>query len=314
MNLIFLGSAKFAVPSLKSLLKSGYKISCVVTQPDRRKGRHLKIKETLVKLVAQEAGLKIYQPEDINTLEAIRFLRSQNPDLFVVVSYGQILSGEILSIPKIFAINAHASILPKYRGAAPINWVLINGETTTGISIIKMIKKVDAGPIIKQKIIKISETDTFISLEEKLAELAAELLVESIKCIENNNYELIPQDEARVSFAPKLKKEDGLIPWDKSAREISNLIRGVWGWPGAFTYWQGKLLKIYRARSISGSVVQRIRKPGEIIEVSREGITVATAEGCLIIEELQIEGKRRMTTEEFIAGHKINTAEIFGKK
>lgn len=313
MNIVFFGSDNFAVPSLRALLTSAHKISCVVTQPDRKKDRALRLQATPVKRLAYASGIEIYQPEAANAGESIEFLRKLSPDLFIVISYGQILSQEILSIPKIFAINVHASSLPSYRGAAPINWAIINGERISGVTIIKMTKKMDAGPIILQEAAEIRDEDTAITLEEKLSKRAAELLIDSLKAIGNKTYSLTEQDEGKVSFAPKLKKEDGLINWKKSAQDINNLIRGCLGWPGAFTYYKGKLLKIYKAKVCSQ--VRRFESSnlGEIVDVSKEGITVATGRDNLAIEELQIEGKRMMKAEEFIAGHKISVGEILGK-
>lgn len=310
MNIVFFGSDKFAVPPLKALIASGQEVSCVVTQPDRRKGRGLSLAATAVKLTAQELHLKIYQPTQVNSSEVIKFLKTFNPDLSVVIAYGQILSQEVLDIPRLFSVNVHASLLPKYRGAAPINWAIINGEVTTGVTVMKMAREMDAGPIIQQRNIDIDKDDTSITLEDKLAKAAAELLIDSLKSIENNSYKLIAQDEHSLSFAPKLKKENGLITWNKGAQEIYNLIRGCWGWPGAFTYYKGKLLKIYKAKVC---LMQKARhSPGEIIQVSKEGIIVTTGKDNLIIEELQIEGKKRMKVEGFIVGHKIKTGENLG--
>jgi len=314
MNIVFFGSSNFAVPSLKALITKGEKISCVVTQPDRQKGRGLTLESTQIKRVSLEFGLRVYQPQKVNTPEVIEFLKDLSPDLFVVIAYGQILGQEILDIPKIFSINVHGSLLPKYRGAAPINWAIIKGEKTTGITIIKMVREMDAGPIIFQREIDISDDDTAITLEDKLSRKAQEILPDVIKNIEVKSYKLITQDEGKASFAPRLKKEDGLIPWDKSAQDIYNLIRGCFGWPGAFTYYQGKLLKIYKATVIRLSGYPVTPLPAEIIKVSKEGIVVATGKDNLIIEELQMEGKRRMKAEEFISGHKILPKEILGKK
>jgi len=289
-----------------------HKICCVVTQPDKKKGRGLHLEQTAIKTKALELGLKVYQPPGINMTDAIDFLKKFEPDLFVVVAYGQILSKEILSIPKIFSLNAHASLLPRYRGAAPINWAIINGDNQTGVSIIKMNEAMDAGPIILEKNIEIAPADTSLTLEDKMASLAAELLAEVIKSIENKNYKLTTQDENNVSFAPKLKKENGVIDWNKPAADIHNLVRGVLPWPGAFTYYKGKLLKIYKAQ-VSGSPDHQIgESPGQVIQVSKEGIIVATGNGNLIIKELQIEGKRRMTVEEFISGYKISLGDRLG--
>lgn len=314
MNIVFFGSSQFAVSSLKALLNTRHKVSCVVTQPDRQKGRGLHLEGTPVKSSAQEADLQIYQPLKINTPEAVKFLKNFNADLFVVVAYGQILSKEILDIPTIFAINAHASVLPKYRGAAPINWALINGEKTTGVTIMKMTEKMDAGAIITFKTIDILDDDTSVSLEDKLSQLAAQLLVNSLESIENNDYKLTSQDEKKASLAPRLKKEDGLIDWKKPAQVIHNLVRGCLLWPGALTYYNGKLLKIYEAKVIGVLGNQGFRPPGEIVVASKEGIVVATGEDNLVIEELQMEGKKRMRVEEFIAGHKICAGQRFEEK
>lgn len=311
MNIIFFGSSQFAVPSLKALLETGRNISCVVTQPDRKKGRGLHLEGTPVKSCAESAGLKVYQPQKINTNESVRFLKDFKADLFIVIAYGQILSQEVLSIPKIFAINAHASLLPEYRGAAPINWVLINGEVHTGVTIMKMVEKMDAGPIISKARADILETDTAQTLEEKLSYISAELLMETLGLIGQNNFEFIPQDENKATFAPRLKKEDGLIDWEDSAEKINNLIRGCLPWPGAFTYFKGKLMKVYRANTAQHVFSAH---PGEIIGISKEGIAVATGKGSLSIEELQIEGKRRVKAEEFIAGHKISVGDRLGGK
>lgn len=312
MNIIFFGSSQFAVSSLKALLETGQNISCVVTQPDRKKGRGLHLEGTPVKSCAKNAGLEVYQPHKINTTDSIRFLKGFNADLFIVIAYGQILSSNVLGIPKIFAVNAHASILPKYRGAAPINWVLICGEKSTGVTLMKMTEKMDAGPVIARKEIEVLEADTAITLEEKLAILAAGTLIESLDSIEKKTCALTPQDEARASLAPKLKKEDGLINWNKPAQDIYNLVRGCIVWPGAFTYCNGKLLKIFKAKVIGLLGNQGIRQPGEIVIVSKEGIVVAAGKDNLVIEELQIEGKKRMEAEEFISGHKISPGDRLG--
>lgn len=317
MNIVFFGSSGFAVPSLRVLSTSAHKVSCVVTQPDRQKGRGLELGGTVIKTIALECGLKVYQPYNVNVSETIEFLKGLGPDLFVVVAYGQILSQKLLDIPKTFAINIHASLLPKYRGAAPINWAIIKGENTTGITIIKMTKGMDAGPIILQKSIDIAASDTAITLEERLSKLAAQSLLSSLAAIERNNYSLMPQDERDATFRPKLKKDDGRIDWSKSAQEIYDLIRGCLGWPGAFTYYGTRLLKIYRAKVTRLPCLpdrQGSRAPGTIIKVSKAGIVVATGVDDLLIEELQIEGKRRMKAEKFITGQTIFSGEILDKK
>jgi len=314
MNIVFFGSSHFAVPSLEALIKSGHKILCVVTQPDRKRGRGLHLGGTSIKLAASEMGLKTYQPLRINTAEAITFLKAFDADLFIIVSYGQILSQDILGIPKLFAINAHGSLLPKYRGAAPINWALINGEKISGVTIMKMERKMDAGPIMMQQSVDISEQDTVLTLEKKLAEIAENLIVTALEKIASGNFQWLPQDEKSATFAPKLKKEDGAIDWQEPAFKIHNLIRGCLAWPGAFTHHEGRLLKIFKSSVVRLPQVLTSRTPGQIIKISKQGITVATGDGYLLIEALQIQGKRVMTASEFLAGHKLSPQDMFEKK
>lgn len=316
MNIIFLGSSGFAVPHLSALLNTRHSISCVVTQPDRKAGRHLHALATPVKVLAQQQGLKVFQPEDINSRPAIEQLIGFKPDIFIVIAYGQILSQEVLDIPTMLAINVHASLLPKYRGAAPINRCLINGDKKTGISIIKMSKRMDAGEILAQKTMPIEEDDDSTSLEQKMSHQGAELLLDLLLEVENHSFRLIPQDERKASLAPKLKKKDGLIHWGKPAGEILNLVRGCQPWPGAYTYYRGKLLKIFRARAEKGHLGFLSRpiacKPGQILKACGEEFIVAAGKGELSIEELQIEGKKEMVTRDFLAGHKLTAGEDLG--
>ena len=313
MDIVFFGSSNFAVLPLEALISSRHKISAVVTQPDRKKGRGLALSATAVKAVVKKCGLEVYQSDNINSADSIKFLKSLPADLFVVIAYGQILSQEVLDIPGKFCLNVHASLLPQYRGAAPVNWAVIKGAKVTGVTIIKMVKEMDAGPVIAQKEIAIDDEDTSVSVERKLSEIAAGLLLASLEDIDKNRYPLIPQSDKEVTFAPKLKKQDGLVPWNKTAADINNLIRGCLPWPAAFTYYRGKLLKLYEAEVVRLSGSPFIN-PGEIIEISKNGILVSTGEGNLRIQELQPEGKKRMSAQEFIPGYKISTGEIFGKK
>lgn len=312
MKIIFFGSARFALPSIKALLEAGHAVPCVVTQPDKLKGRGLRAAKTVIKEFSEKYGLNIYQPDTINTSEAADLFEKIKPDLFVVIAYGQILSQRLLNIPAIMPLNVHGSILPFYRGAAPINWAVINGEKETGVTLMKMAAKMDSGPVIAQKKININPDDTFLTLEEKLSLLASKTLAETLNLIGKNNYDLIPQDESKATFAPKLSKKDGLIDWNKPAVNIHNLIRGCLGWPDAFTYYDSKLFKIYKSAVIEPVFGKFSARPGEIIKVSKEGIIAAAKEGCLLVRELQLEGKRRMSAGEFIAGHKIAPGDIFG--
>lgn len=313
MNIVFFGSSSFAVPSLAALKEAGHNIPCVVTQPDRKKGRGMRPGETPVACAAKALAIKIHQPLKINTAQEAESLKKFNAQLFVVVAYGQILSQPILDVPEIFCLNAHASLLPKYRGAAPINRAVINGEKETGVSVMRMEQKMDAGPVILQERIAVGADDSVCELEERLSLLAGKLLVNSVALIAQGKYSLLPQEESGVSLAPKLKKEDGLIDWNRDAQEVYNLIRGCCGWPGAFTRYKGRLLKIYKALPRCPSAPIGKAGPGRVWEVLKGSIVVACGSGCLAIEQLQLEGKKIMSARDFIAGSRIKPGEILGK-
>lgn len=313
MKIVFFGSAHFAVPALEVLIKSKQEVVCVVTQPDKQKGRHLRLSGTDVKSTATDSGLKIFQPENIKSKDSVKFLTNLKADLFVIVAYGQMFSQEVLGIPKIMPINIHASLLPRYRGAAPINWAIINGDKLSGVTIMSVTLKMDSGPIILQKEVKLQEIDTSLTLEEKLRSAGADLLLDALKIIENKSYRLIKQDEAKVIIAPKLKKEDGLIDWDVLAVDIYNLIRGLLPWPVAFTSYRGKMLKIFQADVLPFFLNHR-SLPGEVVKADKHGVIVACAKGFLAIKELQLEAGKRMSAGSFIIGHKLTVGEILGKK
>ena len=310
MKIIFFGSSGFAVPILEALVKSE-DIALVVTQPDREKGRSLKVAPTAVKSKAEELGIKVFHPAKVNSKESIEFLKNFNADLFIVVSFGQILSKAVLSLPRLYCLNIHASLLPKYRGAAPINWAIANGEKETGVTIMRMNEKMDEGDVAIKGTLHILDQDDAIILSEKLSMKGAELLLEAIRLVKDNKIEFTVQDNKNASYSPKLKKQDGCIDWNLSAEEISCRVRAFAPWPGCFTYLDKKILKIYKAISVhlSGEpsgLPDRWTKsePGTIVEVSKKGMFVKTGKGVLSIQELQLEGSRRMTAEEFIAGHK----------
>ena len=316
MNIVFLGSSQFAVPALSRIISSSHKVICVVTQPDRLSGRGLSLSCTEVKRLSEKHKLRIYQPDNINKQESVEFLKKLDADISVVVAFGQILSKSILAIPKIISLNLHASLLPKYRGAAPIRQAIINGERQTGLTIIKLVEELDAGPIILQKRIDIEDYDNAISLEEKLSDLGGNLIIQALDLIRDKKHSLVIQNEKEASYAPKLKKEDGLINWDKSARSISNLIRGCAGWPGAYTHYRDKILKIHKVSLVSPCLKNdpSVIPPGRIMQVSKQGIVVATGDGSLLIEELQMPGKKKMAVCEFIPGYIISVGESLGKK
>jgi len=309
MRIVYFGSSEFGLPSLKALIENKHEVCCAVTQPDKEKGRGMHIAQTPIKDFAVSKAIEIYQPEKINTPQALEFLSGLKPDLFVVIAYGQILSRQILDIPALMPINTHASLLPLYRGAAPINRAIIDGKTETGNTIIKMNPKMDEGPIILQSKINIKNDDDAITLENKLSLDASELLLKALSLIKDNTFKLCEQNHQDATIAQKMKKSDGLIDWLKSAEDIHNQIRGCLGWPDAFTHFQGKLLKIFKSSPVM-DISQVGAHPGEIIQVHKNEILIATGKGSLLIQELQIEGKKRMKAGEFVTGHKIAPGEI----
>ena len=298
MKIVFFGSSSFAVRCLARILESSYRVCAVITQPDRKKGRHLKLAPTPVKSWAVEKKLKVHDPETVSDAATIDLLKSFEADLFVVVSFGQILPREIIDIPSIYSINLHPSLLPKYRGAAPVNWAIINGETRTGLTIIRMNEKMDAGDIILQRKVDIHDEDNAGTLNERLSMLGSILLTDAIRFIETGRVKFKKQDEKKATLAPRLKKEDGVINWKNRATDIRNRIRGTVPWPGAYTYFYDKKVNIWGAGVIDGE-----GQPGEILE-TEEGLLVGTGKGILKIEEMQIEGKKRMSAPVFLRGYR----------
>jgi len=312
MRIVFFGSSEFALKPLTALAGAGFRPLCVVTQPDKSKARGLTPAGTLIKNEALRRGLEVFQPEDINSGVSIEFLRELKPDLFVVVAYGQMLSETVLAIPVIMPVNLHPSLLPKYRGAAPLNWAIIKGETSTGVSIVKMTKRMDAGPVLRSKAADILKEDDAVSLGDRLSGLGADLLIETVREIERGNSGGIPQKEEDATFAPLLKKEDGRIDWNNSAYCIRNLVRGCAGWPGTFTCFRGRLLKIKETKVIEENSSADIPvSPGRIVAVSPQGMEISCGKGRLSIKKLQPESKKEMTAEEFINGYKPLVGECF---
>lgn len=307
MNIIFAGTPDFSVASLEALVKAGYNINLVVTQEDSRRGRGKKVRYTPVKEKALELGLEVYQPEDINSEDSIEKLKSMDPDFIIVVAYGQIVSQEILDLPRGGCLNIHASLLPKYRGAAPLNWAIIDGEEDTGVTIMKMDKGLDTGDMYYKKSIKIEDEDNVGSIHDKLAILGAEAIVESIEDIAAGKIKAKKQDESQSSYAEKVFRETGEIDWTRSGREIFNLVRGVTPWPGARTSYKDESVKIHR---ISYDEKDSKGEFGEILEVSNRGILVKAKDGHVLIEEIQFPNKRKMSVEDYIAGNEINKGEI----
>jgi methionyl-tRNA formyltransferase len=310
VKIIFFGSDDFAAVHLKELLASEHQVLAVVTQPDRAKGRGLEVVLSPIKTIGLDAKLPVFQPENLKDKTFTEKMKSFNCDLFVVIAYGRILPPELLQVPYVCAINVHGSLLPKYRGAAPINWAIINGDKETGVSIIKMNAGMDAGDIFSQAKLKIDDSDTAASLRAKMAEAGKKLLLKTIDSFEKNAYTLNVQDSHAVTLAPKLTKELGKIDWQKSAVEVHNLVRGLVPWPSAYTGYQGKLLKIL-ATEIAKT--DNKGKPGQVVEVTKDALIVATGKGSLALKKVQPESAKAMDIKSFVAGHKITAGFQFGK-
>jgi methionyl-tRNA formyltransferase len=309
MKIVFMGTPEFAVPSLKALIESGDEVVAVVTQPDKPRGRGLEVTPPPVKILAQKYGIPVLQPQKIKTEEFLKQLEELRPDIICVVAYGKILPKGILELPRYGCINVHASLLPKYRGAAPINWAIIRGEKVTGITTMKMDEGMDTGDILLQREVPIEDEDTAETLSHKLSLTGAEVLIETLNLLKEGKLKPIPQNHSQATYAPMLKKEDGEIDWGKTAEEIKNLVRGTLPWPGAYTFLDNKILKVYKVRVVEGQ-----GKPGEVIKSDKETLRVATGENALDILELQIEGGKRLDTATFLRGRKIREGTILGRK
>ena len=309
MNIIFMGTPEFAVPSLAMLSASDNNLVGIVTQPDRPKGRGKHLHAPPVKLLALQHGLPLVQPEKIKEENFIQWVKTINPDLMVVVAFGQILPPKLLRIPSYGCINLHASLLPNYRGAAPINWALINGETRTGVTTILMNEWMDAGDILLQRETDIAPEDDALTLSHHLSILGAKLLFETISQLKRGMLHPLPQDHSKASYAPLLKKEDGHIDWKKEAKIIHHQIRGTFPWPGGFTTWENKFLKIFKSKVIDEEMKEQ---PGTVSQVSLEGIKVATGKGYLVLTELQLQDRKKMSAAEFIRGHHLEKGMKLG--
>lgn len=308
MRIVFMGTPEFAVPSLEALIESDDEVVALVSQPDKPSGRGRKPAPPPTKLLAQERGILVLQPSSIRTDEFLEKLRELNPDLICVVAYGKILPKTILDTPRLGCINVHASLLPGYRGAAPINWAIVRGEKVTGVTTMMMDEGMDTGDVLLQREIVIDDQETGDTLSKKMSLLGAELLIETIGLLKRGELKHQKQDESKATYAPMIKKEDGRIDWKKPALEIRNLVRGMLPWPGAFTSLSGKLLKIYCVRISQGD-----GKPGEVLSSEPGVLRVATGSGAVDILELQIEGGKRLDSRAFLAGRKIVPGTVLGE-
>ncbi|MHB9099259.1 MAG: methionyl-tRNA formyltransferase [Syntrophales bacterium] len=308
-RILFMGTPAFAVPALEGLVKDGYPVIGVVTQPDRPQGRGRTTAPPPVKLVAEDLGLTVIQPEKVRTPEFLGTFRQLAPDLVIVAAFGQILPKEIISGQRRGCINIHPSLLPKYRGAAPINWALIRGEEKTGVTIMQMDEGVDSGDILLQEETLIGAEETFGELHDRLAKMGADLLLITLAMMETGMLRPRSQEHRLATPAPRLGREDGLIRWKSDARSIVSLIRGLSPSPGAYTFLEGKQLKIYSAEAEMRALTEA---PGTVVGETDGGLRVAAGEGYVQLTEMQIEGKKRLAVSAFLRGVRISPGQVLG--
>jgi methionyl-tRNA formyltransferase len=301
-RIIFMGTPAYAVPTLKAIHLSPHHLELVITQPDRPRGRGRKVFPPPVKQTALELGYEVIQPTRIKSPEFVASLRSRNPDLLVVVAYGRILPKSVLDVPRVGAVNVHASLLPKYRGAAPIQWAVINGEKETGITTIFMDEGLDTGDILLTASEPIAAEDTAATLHDRLAQLGARVLIQTLEKLAAGTLKPVVQDHARATLAPMLKKDDGRINWHRTADQIECFVRGVLPWPGAFTFLEKERLKIYQAEAIASF---EDAAPGTVLEGFPDELRVAAGSGAVRIHEIQGESGKRMPIAEFLRGRAI---------
>ncbi len=304
-----MGSPPFAVPSLEALHASSHEVAAVVTQPDRPGGRHLQLQASAVKVAAHRLGLPVLQPSTTKTQQFLDEIAMFRPDVLVVVAYGEILKRVLLDLPSQGAVNLHASLLPRYRGAAPVAWAILNGEMETGATTMRISEKMDAGPILLQERCAIHSSDTTGSLTGKISTLGAPLLKETIDLLAENRITPRIQDEAQISFAPKLKKEDGWVKWNKPADWISRQIRAFDPWPGTFSNLKDMHVKFWLSRPV---VMKTADLPGTIFQVQKSGILIACGDGTVLeVLELQPQNKSRLTAIDFANGYRIKPGQRF---
>lgn len=309
MRLIFMGTPDFSVPTLDALVAGGHEVVAVVTQPDKPKGRGKTVVMTPVKEKALQYGIPVYQPVKVREESFLEILRGLAPDAIVVTAFGQILSKALLEIPKYGCINVHASLLPMYRGSAPINWVIINGEEKTGITTMQMDAGIDTGDMLEKAEVVIEEKETAGSLHDKLSVLGGELILSTLKKLEEGS--LQPQkQEGETYYAKMLDKSLGDIDWEMDAVSIERLVRGLSPWPSAYTLFDGKTLKIWDA---DVTEEESLEQPGTVFRVTKDSIYVQTGKGSLVIKEIQLQGKKRMDTASFLRGYSMQAGACFQK-
>lgn len=312
MKIVFMGTPEFAVPSLKALVGAGHEICGVFTQPDKPKNRGMKLQEPPVKEYALSIGLPVFQPAKVRDGEALGILQALNPDLIAVAAYGKILPVDILALPRLGCVNVHSSLLPKYRGAAPINWAILNGEDETGVTIMYMAEGMDTGDILTQAKTPIGLNENAAQLFVRLADIGAGLLVETVAALEAGKVSPVPQDSARASYAPMLSKEQSPLDWTRSARQLNDHVRGLYPWPSALMVLDGircKVLQTALAGESGG------KTPGTVLQADKKGLRVACGDGqALDILELQPNGKKAMSSPAFLLGHPVSLGTILTKQ
>ena len=308
MKVVFMGTPDFAVGALEKIIEAGHEVTLVVTQPDREKGRGKEVAFSPVKECAIKHGINVFQPLKIRLPENVEELKKYEADVFVVAAFGQILSKEILDMPRYGCINIHASLLPKYRGASPIAWSILNGDEETGVTIMQMNEGMDTGDILLQRSIPIEKKETTEGLFDKLMVLGADMITEALDKLSKGELKAVPQDEALATKVGKMDKTFGLIDWNEAAEVIERKIRGLYSWPSAYTFINGKRLKVFNADVTKAGSTGA--KPGSIIRVDKDAFTVMTGKDALTVKDIQIEGKRRMAVKEFLLGYSLNEGDI----
>lgn len=325
MRIVFMGTPDFSVPALKALVEAGHQVIAVVTQPDKPKGRGKEVQMTPVKIQAMEYGIPVYQPAKVREASFVEVLKGLEADVYVVIAFGQILPKAVLELPKYGCINIHASLLPKYRGAAPIQWCVIDGERETGITTMMMDVGLDTGDMLEKAVIPIEEKETGGSLHDKLSMAGGDLILSTLKKLEEGTLVRTPQTDEGTCYAKMLTKSLGDIDWNQGAVSIERLIRGLNPWPSAYTMWNGKTIKIWAADVIAGREAADFLSepgvpaetgtaPGTVVCSDKRGLVVCTGGGLLSNRELQMEGKKRMDTPAFLRGYPIPAGDVFVKK
>lgn len=305
MRIVFMGTPDFSVPTLETLVSSRHEVVGVVTQPDKPKGRGKEIQMSPVKECALKHGIPVYQPVRAREESFVEEMRALNPDVMVVIAFGQILSQELLDLPKFGCVNIHASLLPKYRGASPIQWAVINGDEETGITTMQMAAGMDTGDILETAVIKLDPKETGGSLFDRLSLMGGDLILSTLDGLEKGTIKAVPQDDAQATYVKKIPKSMGEIDWTMSAAEIERLVRGLNPWPSAYTHWNGKMLKIWEAEVLSQAEGGEERAPSEVLEADHDTLKIQTGDGVLKITSLQLEGKKRMDVASFLRGYPV---------